>query len=300
MQSPNGGFVWFKGGPDDRYITQYIVTGIGHLQRITGIGKNNLQSQKLESILAMAIPYLDLKLKEDYDNLKKRTKDLKGQHIGYYEIQYLYMRSFFNKYPISKASQEAYNYYRGQAKQFWMKQTKYMQGMIALAMHRSGDKTIPVSILNSLKETSITHEELGMYWKDQISSGWFWHQAPIETQALMIEAFQEIGKDTKTVDDLRTWLLKNKQTNNWRTTKATAEACYALLLQGTEWLTNEPLVEIKMGNFIVDNKNSAEAGTGYFKKTVEGQFVKPDMGNISVTLTPRPSTQREEGNTSQS
>ena len=300
MQSPNGGFVWFKGGPDDRYITQYIVTGIGHLQRITGIGKNNLQSQKLESILAMAIPYLDLKLKEDYDNLKKRTKDLKGQHIGYYEIQYLYMRSFFNKYPISKASQEAYNYYRGQAKQFWMKQTIYMQGMIALAMHRSGDKTIPVSILNSLKETSITHEELGMYWKDQISSGWFWHQAPIETQALMIEAFQEIGKDTKTVDDLRTWLLKNKQTNNWRTTKATAEACYALLLQGTEWLTNEPLVEIKMGNFIVDNKNSAEAGTGYFKKTVEGQFVKPDMGNISVTLTPRPSPQSGEGNTSPS
>src|SRR5688572_28956221 len=131
MQSPNGGFVWFKGGPDDRYITQYIVTGIGHLQRITGIGKNNLQSQKLESILAMAIPYLDLKLKEDYDNLKKLTKDLKGQHMGYYEIQYMYMRSFFNKYPISKASQEAYNYYRGQAKQFWMKQTKYMQGMIA-------------------------------------------------------------------------------------------------------------------------------------------------------------------------
>ncbi len=34
MQSPNGGFVWFKGGPDDRYITQYIVTGIGHLKKL--------------------------------------------------------------------------------------------------------------------------------------------------------------------------------------------------------------------------------------------------------------------------
>ena len=71
-----------------------------------------------------------------------------------------------------------------------------------------------------------------MYWKEN-SGGWFWHQAPIETQALLIEAFSEISKDTKTVDDLKTWLLKNKQTNNWRTTKATAEACYALLLQGT-------------------------------------------------------------------
>ena len=25
MQSSNGGFTWFKGGPDDRYITQYII-----------------------------------------------------------------------------------------------------------------------------------------------------------------------------------------------------------------------------------------------------------------------------------
>jgi hypothetical protein len=32
MQSSTGGFVWFKGGPDDRYMTQYIVTGIGHLK----------------------------------------------------------------------------------------------------------------------------------------------------------------------------------------------------------------------------------------------------------------------------
>ncbi|MFL5810565.1 MAG: alpha-2-macroglobulin family protein, partial [Flavisolibacter sp.] len=33
-QSPNGGFVWFKGGPDDRYITQYIISGIGHLKKL--------------------------------------------------------------------------------------------------------------------------------------------------------------------------------------------------------------------------------------------------------------------------
>ena len=37
MQSSNGGFVWFKGGPDDRYITQYIVTGIGHLEKISAL-----------------------------------------------------------------------------------------------------------------------------------------------------------------------------------------------------------------------------------------------------------------------
>ena len=123
-----------------------------------------------------------------------------------------------------------------------------------------------------------------MYWKDQ-TYGWFWYQAPIETQALLIEAFQEAGKDTKTVDDLRTWLLKNKQTNNWKTTKATAEACYALLLQGTEWLSSEPIVEVKLGTTIIKSTEAGqEAGTGYFKKVIEGNKINAQMGSINVTV----------------
>ena len=95
------------------------------------------------------------------------------------------------------------------------------------------------------------------------------------------------AKDTKTVDDLKTWLLKNKQTTNWKTTKATAEACYALLLQGTDLLINESVVEIKLGNTTVKSTdNKEEAGTGYFKRTIDGPLVTPNMGNISVSVQP--------------
>jgi hypothetical protein len=161
-----------------------------------------------------------------------------------------------------------------------------MQGMIALTLNRTGDAKTPASILKSLKETSINNEELGMYWKEN-SGGWFWHQAPIETQALLIEAFSEISRDTKTVDDLKTWLLKNKQTTNWKTTKATAEACYALLLQGTDLLINESVVEIKLGNTAVKSTdNKEEAGTGYFKRSIAGPLVTSNMGNISVSVQP--------------
>ncbi len=146
--------------------------------------------------------------------LLKYKTDLKKYVPGYTIIQYLYMRSFFPEYKIAAASQTAYNYFSGRAQQTWTQQNKYMQGMIALALGRTGDAKTPAAILKSLKETSINNEELGMYWKDA-SRGWWWYEAPIERQALLIEAFQEIGKDTKTVDDLRTWLLKNKQTNNW-------------------------------------------------------------------------------------
>jgi hypothetical protein len=91
------------------------------------------------------------------------------------------------------------------------------------------------------------------------------------------------------VADLKTWLLKNKQTNHWESTKATAEACYALLLQGTNWLTNEPSVQISLGDLLLTSSERggtepAEAGTGYFKKTIEGKDVKPAMGNITVSI----------------
>lgn len=282
MQSPNGGFVWFKGRPDDRYITQYIVTGIGHLKKLNGYSKE--QEIKLKNILALAIPYLDKKIKDYYIDLIKYKTNLKKYVPGYSEIQYLYMRSLFPEYEIDKASKIAYDYFRNRIQKTWAQQNKYMEGMIALALYRTGDNKTPNDILRSLKETSISDEELGMYWKD-INSGWFWYEAPIETQSLLIEAFQEIGKDSKTVDDLRTWLLKNKQTNNWKTTKATAEACYALLLQGSQWLNAEPQVEIKLGNTSINsNENKQEAGTGYFKKTIEGEKVNPEMGNISVSV----------------
>jgi len=281
MQSPNGGFVWFTGGPDDRYITQYIVTGIGHLKKLKAVADG--QSMNIASIVNTAIPYLDSKITEDYKNLIKYKVNLKTYTPDYTIIQYLYMRSFFPEFEIA-GNKKAYDYFRSRMQQTWVGQSKYMQAMAALALYRTGDTKTPVAILKSLKETSISNEELGMYWKDQ-RYGWFWYEMPIETHSLMIEAFQEAGKDTKAVDDLRTWLLKNKQTNNWKTTKATAEACYALLLRGTNWLATEPVVTINLDNMVISSAdNKTEAGTGYFKKTIEGNKVNPQMGKISVTV----------------
>ncbi|MBZ4187408.1 alpha-2-macroglobulin family protein [Niabella beijingensis] len=282
LQSPNGGFVWFKGGRDDRYMTQYIVTGIGHLKKINAIEKT--QTQKLDNIINRAIPYLDGKIKEEYEELI-RSKTKLGEYVpSYYVIQYLYMRSFFSNIRVAPGAQKAMAYFTDRATRTWTQANKYMQGMTALALHRKGDAATPNAILKSLQETAINNEELGMYYKDAARS-WWWYQAPIERQALIIEAFEEIAKDKKTADDLRTWLLKNKQTNNWESTKATAEACYALLLQGTQWLTITPEVTIDLGGLKVESAlEKTSAGTGYFKKTIPGEKVRPAMGAVTVSV----------------
>jgi hypothetical protein len=298
LQSSNGGFVWFKGGADDRYMTQYILTGIGHLKKLNAWPEK--QTYILKSLTAKAIVYADARIKDEYDELMKQKPEAGKNYLSSFAIQYLYMRSFFAEQPVAEASKKAVAYFTGQAKTNWVKQGKYEQGMIALALHRGNDLVTPKNILASLTENSISSEEFGMYWKEFNNPGWYWWQAPIESHSLLMEAYAEIENNDKRVDDLKTWLLKQKQTTNWKSTKATAEACYALLMRGTEWLSEERTVSIDLGGYKMNSSEAgAEAGTGYFKQIIPKEKINGNMGSITVkTETVKPSGKGPSSNTS--
>jgi hypothetical protein len=285
-QKVNGAWPWFNGMPESRYITQHIVTGMGHLDKL---GVQTVRNDdKTWNMLKKAIGYLDKQIVEDYQDLKKyyNAEEMKKNHLGAYAIQYFYGRTYFLDIPIPESSKKAFEYFKGQMQKYWLSQSKYLQGMIALSLYRLDDKTIPAKIVKSLKEHSLNNEEMGMYWKDNVA-GYYWYQAPIENQALMIEVFDEVAKDEKSVEDMKVWLLKQKQTQDWKTTKATTEAVFALLMRGSDLLASDELVEIKMGNQIIDPKKmdnvKIEAGTGYFKTSWSGNDIKPDMGNVTLS-----------------
>jgi hypothetical protein len=201
------------------------------------------------------------------------------------------MRSFFPDIKKSKEVEDIIKYYQTQIQKYWLSRSLYSKGLMALVSERLHDKSTSGKILKSLKETSITNEELGMYWKENTPS-WYWYQAPIETQALMIEAFAEIDPDShrddaKTIDNLKIWLLKNKQTNQWKTTKATTEAVYALLLQGSDWLSVADAVDVVLGGQKIEPSKlenvKVEAGTGYYKTSWSASEIKPEMAEVTLT-----------------
>ncbi len=282
-QVSNGGWSWFKGMPDSRYITQHIVTGLGHLDHLNITTVR--QDDKVWNMLKKAVRYLDERIREDYEWLLKHASDMDDDHISSIQIQYLYSRSYFKDIPINDRNEKAFKYFKGQAKKYWLNKSKYMQGMISLALHRYDDKQTPKNIIASLKEFSLYSEEMGMYWKDNCA-GYYWYQAPIETQALLIEAFDEVANDKESVENMKVWLLKQKQTQDWKTTKATVEACYALLLKGIDFLDNDKLAEITLGDKLIDPSKmdnvKIEAGTGYFKTSWSAGDIKPKMGNVKV------------------
>ena len=285
-QVGDGGFTWFLGMPSDRYMTQHIVAGFGHLD-VLGVKTIRTDAKTLQMI-QKAVQYLDYQIADDYERLKACVKKgnckFSDNNLGYTQIHYLYVRSYFKDMPVASSAKAAFDYYLGQQKTFWLARNEYMQGMIALSLHRFGEKVITKDIIKSLTERSLKSEEFGMYWKYE--RGWYWYQAPIETQALMIEVYDEVANDLKAVEDLKVWLLKQKQTQDWKTTKATSEACFALLRRGADALASEQIVEVTIGGEKIDPKTredvKMEAGTGYFKTAWTADQVKPSFGNIKV------------------
>lgn len=279
MQMESGGFAWFKGGVEDRYITNYILTGIGKLKKANALSSEI--NNQLESIISKALQYLDSKIKKDYNWLVTNKVDLKTNHLSSSQIQYLYMRSF---YAAATNKNEAFNYYYNQAKQFWSKQNSYNAAMIGLVLNRNKEsKFVATNILPSIAENATEDTAKGtVYWKDR--STCFWYASPIEHQSMMMEFLNEASPKNNIIDAAKTWLILNKQTNNWQTTVATADACYALLTTGSNWVDNQQKAQIQLGNVVINQQQKNKQDAGYSKQRIAADKVQPTMGNISVTI----------------
>jgi len=293
MQLNDGRWPWFPGGYGNDYITLYIVTGFGRLR--------HLDAEVDPAPAIRALPRLDDGMRESYERIQKDWKHPEEYVPCPTDALYLYGRSFFLKdQPVAAANKRAVEFFLKQSRKLWLQtDSRLTQGHLALALKRFNDinelqDATPLNIMKSLKERSVTSEELGRFWRDTELS-WWWYRAPIETQALMIEAFDEVAGDAQAVDDCRVWLLKQKQTQDWKTTTATADAVYALLLRGQSLLTSDRLVEVTVGGIKVtpgakaevgrqrsEVSTVAEPGTGFYERRFAGAEVKAKMGDITV------------------
>lgn len=284
-QLPTGAWPWFKGMRADRHTTQTIVLGMAKLHH-KGV-LDLVSDNKRFHMVKKALGWLDSKIADDFKNLKKKNgKSINDYHLRSSQTQYLYLRALLvDIIPIPEKSNEAFQFYLGQAKKYWLKQSNYLQGMLAISLDKFGYRNDSEAIIRSLKERSLYSKEMGMYWRQKV--GWNWYQAPIETQTMMIETFSELENNPTIIEKLKIWLLKQKQTQHWNTSSATAEAVYALLMFGNNTLDNNNLVDITVGNQVIDiNGNTdiqAEAGTGYFSTSWSGSEITPELSYISVT-----------------
>ncbi|WP_130734215.1 MG2 domain-containing protein [Flavobacterium sp. J27] len=272
----NGGFPWFDGGEVNLFITQHILAGIGHLNQLFPNQKANYNA-----IVSKSIPFIDQYFLENFETNRDNFK-----HYSFSDIHYLYTRSFFLKdLPFSSKLPPVIQEQLTIIKENWLTYSLYQKAQLALIFNRFGDIKMAKKILTHLKETASLNNEIGMHWIENKTS-WYWYQSPIETQALLIEAFHEVNQDEKTIDQMKVWLLKNKQSKNWKTTKATTEAIYALLLRGTEWTSIKGETQFKIGNEKMNikklNEQEKESEIGYLKLNWKAPEISKEMAEISI------------------
>jgi len=281
-QNADGGISWFSGDVSNWFITQHILSGLGHLKNL-GVTDTKTDAE-MRDFETRGFQFCKNEVEKYYaeieKNIAKKYTTWDEDHLSASVLQYFYAESFFEK--KSQLTPKIADYFSGQMKKYWTKRGIYEQTMIGLISLRYTDNTTAQSILKSLKERAIRNPELGMYWKNQWS--YFWYEQPVETQSLLIEFFDAINQKSD-VDEMKIWLIKNKQTNAWRTTKATSEAIYVLLKTGgTSLDVDSQNPTITIGDMPLDlSKTKMESGTGYFKKEITVTNIATQPTQIKVT-----------------
>ena len=285
LRNDDGGWPWFPGGQTCDPVTLGIVAGFGRL-RVAGA------TIDVQPAL-QTIPWLDGRLVEEKKRAEQFWKDKPDDVVltplGVYA---LYARSFFTAdAPPEGEAAAAIQWGFDVGRRCWMKlDGRLTQGQLAIALARSGDKKTAASIIDSLKQRAVDADVKpgaekeswqGMWWRDPHPGWWSWHYAPIASQSVMIEAFDEVTGDKDAVEALKVWLLSQKRTSRWRNGRTTADAVAALLGRGDDLLGSQELVTVDVGGERVDPAK-VEAGTGFFEERFTRREITPAMGAITM------------------
>ena len=282
-QNTDGGWPWFRGGKSSWFVTQYILIGFARLHE-----KNVFDYTAYAEQIYKAFKFTEKKAVEYYNELKKwyDKKELEKNHLSPFIVQYLYMCSLYPDWgdELFYTNNEAAEYFYGQLKKYWNTLDLYSQAQAAMTLYNfEDDADLAKTIIESFRQRALYDDEMGYYWAEN-KPGWFWYQAPIETQAQIIQAFNLITHDTAFIEGAKRWLLKQKQTTHWPTTISTAEAIWTLIFTGYNWLAENEPVQIKLGDLdLTKNIQNTEAGTGYFMKVWDAGQITSNMGKITVT-----------------
>lgn len=285
LQLPSGAWPWFPGMPASRHMTQQILTGIGKLKTYEAASKH---TSCLKNSARQATQWVLGSLVDDLEYLKRTEKDSWEKHIpNPNQVQALYALSFFiDENKLQGKEAEAWKFFFARASETWVRFPLHLQAIYGMACLRAARHEDAKKVLLSLRDRALTDVDGGMYWKTG-SEGYRWFESSIETQAALIALFSEGNTPQEEINAMKIWLLRNKQLNHWETGTATAEACYAMLYMGKDWIGKPSGLSVRIGDIIIEPDKKPdlkkEAGSGYFRVDFPASQVTQNMGKVEVT-----------------
>lgn len=266
LQQPDGSWAWYKGMNGSRYITNYIVELNARLAMLTG--------KPLEGdVLVMqrtALSFLNKEALEEYKNIRKAEKNgdkVKGLSAS--ALKYLYLIAISGEQIPLAENQTAYNYFLSKVTETLTTRSMTDKALAAIVLEKAGHKKEALEFIASLKEFLTKTDEQGMFFAFN-ENPHSWGGLQIPAHVMVMEALELVSGDSSTVEEMKLWLLKQKQTQAWDSPVTTADAVYALLQGGTNLLESQGDVRIVIANEVLETLSPAKTtvpGLGYVKKT---------------------------------
>ena len=278
LQLGQGGWSWFKGFRPNVAITHYILYGFQQLDELGAV----TYTDEVGRMHAEAIAFIDAEAIRRFDALKRYNKEWKSiKTIPVTDLEYLFVRTGYREYSLDKEIGEIVDFYLSVIEKNWTNYGLYERSLIALLMEREGRKNTLQAILASFREHATLSVEMGMYWPNN-RAGVFMSQSAVSVHTFIMDAFRVGGAGDEEMDEMKRWLLKQKQTQLWESTHATMDAVYALLSTGSDWFSSSGETVIQVGEHRLEPE-SRERGTGYIKESWEGTEIEPEMGSVTVS-----------------
>lgn len=265
LQNADGAWSWYKGMQGSRYVTTQVMEMLVRLNALT----HQDADSRMQPMIQKGFEYLGKQAAEEYKSMKEaEKKGAVGIRPSEQVLRYLYICALDGKAPIDeKVNRYFIDKLSGEGKEL----TIYGKALGAIILQQSGKVAEARLFMQSLMEYSVVTDEMGRYF-DTPKARYSWFSYKIPTEVAAMEAIQRITKDTKAIDEMKRWLLKQKQTQTWETPIATADAVYALMATGaSDLLANTGGVEITLGKEVI--RTPADDAIGYIKKTVSGDVM---------------------------
>ena len=272
LQNADGAWSWYKGMQGSRYVTTQVMEMLVRLNALT----HQDADSRMQPMIQKGFEYLGKQAAEEYKSMKEaEKKGAVGLRPSEQVLRYLYICVLDGKAPVDKkVNQYFIDKLSGEGKEL----TIYEKALGAIILQQAGKVAEAKLFMQSLMEYSVVTDEMGRYF-DTPKARYSWFSYKIPTEVAAMEAIQRITKDTKAIDEMKRWLLKQKQTQTWETPIATADAVYALMATGaSDLLANTGGVEITLGKEVI--RTPADDAIGYIKKTVSGDVM--NIKKVSV------------------
>ena len=272
LQNADGAWSWYKGMQGSHYVTTQVMEMLVRLNALT----HQDADSRMQPMIQKGFEYLGKQAAEEYKSMKEaEKKGAVGLRPSEQVLRYLYICALDGEAPVDeKVNRYFIDKLSGEGKEL----TIYGKALGAIILQQAGKVAEARLFMQSLMEYSVVTDEMGRYF-DTPKARYSWFSYKIPTEVAAMEAIQRITKDTKAIDEMKRWLLKQKQTQTWETPIATADAVYALMATGaSDLLANTGGVEITLGKEVI--RTPADNAIGYIKKTVSGDVM--NIKKVSV------------------